>query len=142
MTHTPLRATGTASRDEARLLPRGEVLAWLRARSERLRPWWALGGCLLLALVLRVPYLSTPLGRDEGGLAYIAQHWPGSHGSLYGSYWVDRPPLLILLFKVAVLGGEGGVRALGALAAVALVIGVALLVNASATARRLSPVAS
>jgi hypothetical protein len=135
MTHAPLRATGTASRDQARLLPRAEVLSWFRARSERLRTWWALGGCLLLALVLRVPYLSTPLGRDEGGLAYIAQHWPGGHGSLYGSYWVDRPPLLILLFKVAALGGEGGVRALGALAAVALVTGVALLARAVAGSR-------
>jgi hypothetical protein len=94
------------------------------------RTWWALGGCVLLALLLRVPYLTTPLGRDEGGLAYMAQHWFDGHGSLYGAYWVDRPPLLIVLFKLAVLGGEGGVRALGALAAVALVIGVTLLARA------------
>ena len=130
MTHVPLHATGTASREDARLLPRDEVLSRFRAHSERLRTWWALGGCLLLALVLRVPYLSTPLGRDEGGLAYMAQHWFDSDGSLYGAYWVDRPPLLIVLFKLAVLGGEGGVRALGALAAVALVIGVTLLARA------------
>jgi len=95
------------------------------------RDWWALGGCLLLALVLRAPYLSTPLGRDEGGLSYIAQHWPGGHGSLYGSYWVHRPPLLILLFKAAALGGQDGVRVLGALAAVALVIGVTMLARAA-----------
>ena len=79
---------------------------------------------------MRAPYLSTPLGRDEGGIAYVASHWSLGHGSLYGAYWVDRPPLLIALFKVAGLGGEGGVRALGALAAVALVIGVALLARA------------
>ena len=130
MKRVPLQATGTASRDEVRPLPRAEVRGRFGARSERLRTWWALGGCLLLALLLRVPFLSTPLGRDEGGLAYIAQHWPGGDGSLYGAYWVDRPPLLILLFKAAVLGGETGVRMLGAIAAVALVIGVTLLARA------------
>ena len=77
-----------------------------------------------------MPYLSTPLGRDEGGLAYMAQHWGSGHGSLYGAYWVDRRRSCSLLFKLAVLGGQGGVRALGALAAVALVIGVTLLARA------------
>ena len=130
MTHVPLHATGTAARDEVRLVPEPQVLSRFGALPEWLRTWWALGGCVLLALVLRVPYLTTPLGRDEGGLTYIAQNWPGGHGSLYGAYWVDRPPLLILLFKLAGLGGEGGVRALGALAAVALVIAVTLLARA------------
>ena len=131
MTPVSLPATATASRDDTRRPPRVEVFSRFGARSDRVRDWWALGGCLLLALVLRVPYLSTPLGRDEGGLSYIAQHWPGGHGSLYGSYWVDRPPLLILLFKAAVLGGQDGVRVLGALAAVGLVIGVTLLARAA-----------
>jgi hypothetical protein len=85
------------------------------------------GGCVVLALVLRAPYLWTPLGRDEGGIAYIARNWPGGHGSLYGSYWLDRPPVLVGLFKVAVLGGDRGVRVLGALAAVALVVLIAAL---------------
>jgi hypothetical protein len=81
----------------------------------------------VLAVLLRAPYLSTPLGRDEGGIAYIARSWPAGHGSLYGSYWLDRPPLLVGWFKVAVLGGDHGVRVLGALAAVALVVAVAAL---------------
>ena len=131
MKRVPLQATGAAAPDDVRLLPGTEVSGRFGSVAERLRTWWALGGCILLALLLRVPYLSTPLGRDEGGLAYMAQHWTGGGaGSLYGDYWVDRPPLLILLFKAAVLGGEGGVRALGAVAAVALVIGVTLLARA------------
>lgn len=105
------------------------------ALSERQRTWWALGGCLVLALVLRVPYLSTPLGRDEGGIAYIARNWPGGHGSLYGDYWLDRPPLLVGLFKIAVLGGDRGVRVLGALAAVVLVVVIVLLGRAVAGPR-------
>jgi len=95
--------------------------------TERRRTLWALGGCLLLVLLLRVPYLSTPLGRDEGGIAYVASHWSSGGGSLYGTYWLDRPPLLVGLYKIAVLGGDRGVRALGALAALALVAGIALL---------------
>jgi hypothetical protein len=45
------------------------------ALSERERSRWALAGCLLLAVLLRAPYLSTPLGVDEGGVAYIARDW-------------------------------------------------------------------
>jgi hypothetical protein len=130
MTRVALRAKGAAP-----LPARAEVLSWFRALPERTRTRWALGGCLLLALVVRAPYLSTPLGRDEAGLTYIAQNWPGGDGSLYGAYWVDRPPLLIALFKLAGLGGEGGVRALGALAAVGLVIAIALLAQAVAGPR-------
>jgi hypothetical protein len=95
--------------------------------------WWTLGACLLLALLLRAPYLSVPLGRDEGGLAFIARQWEG--GSLYGAYWVDRPPLLLGLFKIAVLGGDDGVRVLGAVAALVLVVVIALLGRAVAGPR-------
>ena len=108
-------------------------LAQLKALLERQEAWWTLGACLLLALLLRAPYLSVPLGRDEGGLAFIARHWQG--GSLYGDYWVDRPPLLLGLFKVAVLGGDDGVRVLGALAAVALVVAITMLARAVAGTR-------
>jgi 4-amino-4-deoxy-L-arabinose transferase-like glycosyltransferase len=94
---------------------------------EHNQPWWGLGGCLLLALVLRAPYFSTALGRDEGGVAFIARSWPSGHGSLYGSYWLDRPPLLVALYRLAVLGGDTGVRVLGALAALALVTAIAVL---------------
>ena len=107
----------------------------LAALPERRRTLWALGGCVLLALVLRAPYLTVPLGLDEGGVAYIAGHWPGGHGSLYGSYWLDRPPLLVGLFKLAVVGGPLGVRVLGALAAVALVAVIASLGRAVAGPR-------
>ena len=108
-------------------------LQGLPAVSERLGAWWTLGGCLLIALLLRVPWLSAPLGRDEGGIALLAQHWGG--GSLYGEYWLDRPPLLILLFKLAILGGADGVRVLGTVAALALVVAIALLARALAGAR-------
>ena len=95
--------------------------------SERARTWWTLGACFVVVLLLRAPYFGVPLGRDEGGLSYIARHWDGS--SLYGDYWVDRPPLLLALFM---LGGDRGVRVLGALAAIALIVLVALVARAVA----------
>jgi len=89
-----------------------------------LRTRWVVAACALLALALRAPFLSAALGRDEGGIAFIARQWPGGHGSLYGAYWLDRPPLLVALYMLAGWGGDLGVRALGAVAAVALVLAV------------------
>ena len=45
--------------------------------------------------------LPVPFGPDEGGLSFIARQWGSGHGSLYGAYWLDRPPLLVALFKLA-----------------------------------------
>ena len=96
---------------------------------------WAVAGGVGLTLLLRAPYLGSPLGVDEGGLAYIAQHWSQAGSSLYGNYWIDRPPLLLVLFKLAVLGGDLGVRFLGILAAGALVVAVALVTRTIAGER-------
>ena len=105
-------------------------MAVTTTRKPEVAPAVAVAGCALLAVALRAPYFGVALGRDEGGLLFIARQWPGGHGSLYGAYWLDRPPLLVALFKLA--GGPGGVRALGAVAAVALVVSVAALARAVA----------
>jgi Dolichyl-phosphate-mannose-protein mannosyltransferase len=101
--------------------------------SDRQRTWGTLALCFLLVLLMRAPYWSVALGRDEGGLSYVAKHWDGL--SLYGDYWVDRPPLLLAMFKVAMLGGDHGLRALGAVAAIALIIAITLLARAVAGPR-------
>ena len=107
--------------------PAAAVAADAQRRWTRL----VLGAALLLCLGLRLPYMHFPLGTDEGGVAFIAQAWgTGGHGSLYGAYWLDRPPLLVALYKLAVPGGEVGIRALAALAALALVTGTTLLARA------------
>lgn len=67
------------------------------------------------AVAARVPLLTRPLSPDEGGFLMLAGQWaPGT--SLYGDYWVDRPPLLVSLFRLADLLGGGAVslRLLGA----------------------------
>ncbi len=81
----------------------------------------ALGACLLLGLVLRLPYGHVALGVDEGGVAWVARQWTSGHGSLYGGQWLDRPPLLVALYRLADAGGPLGVRALGAVAALSVV---------------------
>ena len=96
--------------------------------NERRLTGLVLAGALLVCLGLRLPYMSLPLGVDEGGVAFIAKAWgTGGHGSLYGAYWLDRPPLLVALYKLAVPGGTVGIRVLGAVAALALVVVTTLL---------------
>ncbi len=100
---------------------------------ERRRTWLVLGVALAVCLGLRLLYVNFPLGTDEGGVAFIAKAWgTGGHGSLYGAYWLDRPPLLVTLYKLAVLGGPTGIRVLGALAALALVAATTVLARAVA----------
>jgi hypothetical protein len=81
-----------------------------------------------LTLLLRAPWLGAPLGNDEGGLTYVAAHWHQGGPDLYGHYFIDRPPLLLGVFRIAAeTGGAIAVRAIGSIAAAALVLIVALL---------------
>ena len=83
----------------------------------------------------RLPFLRAPLSSDEAGYLVIGAHWsPGT--SLYGNYWVARPPLLIAVFAVADgLGGPVAVRWIG-VAAVVLAICAAAAVGWYASLRR------
>jgi len=56
-------------------------------------------------LVLRVGYLTGPLASDEAGYLLVAESWRRGGPNLYGHYFVDRPPLLITLYRVAALTG-------------------------------------
>ena len=90
---------------------------------------------LLATVGLRLLYLGFPLGTDEGGVAFIAKAWGSGHGSLYGAYWLDRPPLLVALYKLAVTGGATGIRVLGIVAALALVAVTTVVTRAVAGER-------
>jgi hypothetical protein len=79
----------------------------------------------LVAALLRVPFLHAPMSPDEGGFLIVGQHWQSGGGSLYGPYWVDRPPLLIAFFRLAdSLGGFEALRLLGCVVVALTVIGV------------------
>jgi len=94
----------------------------------------------LAALLGWLPFLWRPLSPDEGGFLIIASQWgPGS--SLYGDYWVDRPPVLIGLFAlVEDIGDPWALRLLGCLAVVAAVLLAALVGRLAAPATRIGPV--
>ena len=66
--------------------------------------WRRLGGpamCITVgavAVLLRLPFLTSGLGEDEGGYAYVARAW--GHGAhLYTAAWVDRPQGLLLAYR-------------------------------------------
>lgn len=85
------------------------------------------------AALLRYPGLIWPLRPDEAGFILVARNWDPQPDSLYGPYFVDRPPLIIALVKLAdLIGGAYFLRLLAA-------IGVALFVVAmAATAKRIA----
>ncbi len=68
--------------------------------------------CLCVVLA-RATYVPRPLRNDEGGYLLVARHWHGGGEFLYGDYFVDRPPLLMLIFRVAsVMEWDQAVRVL------------------------------
>ena len=82
----------------------------------------ALWAAVLVVVLVRLPFLTAPLTSDEGGFLVVAGQW-GPGDSLYGDYWVDRPPLLITVFALAdLLGGTVALRLIGCVAAVATVV--------------------
>jgi hypothetical protein len=67
-----------------------------------------------LAVALRLPFVHDPPYADEGGLLVVAAHWHPGGPYLYGSFFVDRPPLLLAFFRMGdLLGGLVALRVLG-----------------------------
>jgi hypothetical protein len=101
----------------------------------RLRAWLdrdrsVLAALALATVVLRLPFVLSPLGIDEGGYAYVASRWIEASGDLYGDQWVDRPPLLLALYALAhllgdVVGEALALRVLGTAAALVVVLACA-----------------
>ena len=76
--------------------------------------------------MVRIPFLAADASRDEAGYLAIGQQWHPGGSSLYGNYWVDRPPLLITIFQTAAqLGGLVPLRLIGCLATALVILGAA-----------------
>ncbi|WP_310301715.1 hypothetical protein [Nocardioides marmoribigeumensis] len=71
---------------------------------------------------VRLALIHAPLSPDEAGFLRMGAQW--SHGSsLYGDYWVSRPPGITAIYSLAAhLGGSITLRVIGLLAAVASVL--------------------
>ena len=82
------------------------------------------------AFVARFPSLLWPLRPDEAGFLLVARAWRPEADSVYGHYFVDRPPPIIWLMQATdAVGGAYTHRLVGA-------VGCALLVLAAAAAAR------
>jgi hypothetical protein len=80
-----------------------------------------LAGVIAVMVPVRLLFLGEPAGGDEAGFLLIGSAWhEGS--SLYGDYWVDRPPLLIWVMELA--GTVTTLRLVGLAASVVMVLGV------------------
>jgi hypothetical protein len=87
---------------------------------------WTVPVAAALAGLVRLVGLIRPVRADEAGFELVARAWRPSAESLYGAYFVDRPPPLIALFKVSDwLGGPLFIRVVGALSCAVLVLVVA-----------------
>ncbi len=94
---------------------------------------WAVPIIAVGAVAARLPGIAHAPRPDEAGFLAIGQQWHAGGGSLYGSYWVDRPPLLITIFQLASkLGGIVPLRLLGCLAVVGMVLGIAHIARRTA----------
>ena len=57
----------------------------------------------LVVVAIRATYVLRPLRNDEGGYLLAARQWHTGGEFMYGDYFVDRPPLLMLVFRTAAL---------------------------------------
>ena len=85
---------------------------------------WIVPLAVVAVVALRLPYLNRPPTTDESGYLLIGAQWHAGGTSLYGDYWVDRPPGLLALFQLSsVLGGVPAVHVMGCVAVGLLVLG-------------------
>jgi len=90
-----------------------------------------------VAFVAWLPFLRTPLESDEAGFLLLARQWEDG-SSLYGEHWVDRPPLLIWIFRLASLLGPLDLEPDGAVAPAVRLVGAAASVASVLLAGRLA----
>ncbi|RYB93263.1 hypothetical protein EUA93_02165 [Nocardioides oleivorans] len=80
----------------------------------------------VVAFLARFPSLLWPLRPDEAGFLLVAQTWHPAPDSVYGRYWVDRPPPIIALMRLTDwAGGPYAHRLVGAVACSVLVLAAA-----------------
>lgn len=70
--------------------------------SARSAPWLRTATAVAaVAVILRLGLLPQPPHNDEAGYLLVARAWHLGGSYLYGHYWVDRPPGLLLLYRIA-----------------------------------------
>jgi hypothetical protein len=83
-------------------------------------------GAAIVASVMRFAGFLWPIKPDEAGFTLVARNWDPQPDSMYGTYWVDRPPSLIALVKLSDwIGGALFLRLIAAAGCVLLVLAAA-----------------
>ncbi len=81
----------------------------------------------LVAAAARLPATAAPLGPDESGYTLVARAWAPEPESPFGPYWVDRPPLVIAVYRLAdAVPGGAGIRWFAVLAGALAVLAAAM----------------
>lgn len=107
-----------------------------RAQKSRDIGVWVVPLAVIVAVALRLPVLNHSPGPDEAGFLMVGGQWHSGGTSLYGNYWVDRPPLLVSIFQLASnLGGLTALRLIGCVAVACIVSGTAIAARVIAGAR-------
>ncbi|MGZ4429134.1 MAG: ArnT family glycosyltransferase [Nocardioidaceae bacterium] len=73
------------------------------AIGSRLSTRRVVGAVVVATVALRLVLVLAPPHPDEAGYLMVARAWHLGGPTLYGHYWVDRPPGLIGLYKIASL---------------------------------------
>lgn len=104
------------------------------------RPTLAVTCLGLLAVLAWLPVLRSSPSPDESGYLMVAAQWHAG-SSLYGDYWVDRPPLLLMIYSLADAGGGlAPLRVLGLVAVFLSVILAGRIGRLVAPADRVAPI--
>jgi len=93
-------------------------------------------GAAVFAFVWRFPTWLWPLRPDESGFVMVARAWDPQPDSVYGTYFVDRTPVIIGLVKLSdLIGGPYFLRLVGCLGCVWLVVTLAAVAREVADGR-------
>ena len=96
-----------------------------RPRGRTLRADRFLVLAVVVSTALRVPGLLATPSSDEAGFTLVARSWSPTPDSLYGPYWVDRPPVLLAAYRwTDALLGDLGPRLLAMVLSAVLVVAV------------------
>lgn len=100
--------------------PQGSARVWSH------RTGAVVAAACVAVVLARLTYVMQPLRSDEGGYLFVARHWQHGGEFLYGDYHVDRPPLLLAIFRLAALSDwDRTIRVMTIPFAVAAVIALA-----------------
>ena len=95
-------------------------------RQQRVRTSYVIAAAVVGTVVARLPLLGLPAWADEAGFLMVGSGWhlggSSTDQTLYDTYWVDRPPVLIGPFGLADRLGTRSAALVGALAAAVTVV--------------------